>query len=189
MKYGKLQSFLFGILIALIFILSIGFIFYGDAFSIDLVRNELRDFGVWSPIVFICLYAILVIFFPSTPFMALAGILFGFKFGFAYSLIGGIISSIFLFGVSRILGQRWADSILRNKYLTPLGKYNKRLERGAIIDLIIMRVLPVIPFNVLNIIMGISRIKLLPYIIGTVIGLIPSHIVAVYAGNLISLFF
>lgn len=189
MNSGKLQRFLFGLLIALLIIAAIGFLFFGDNFSIEIVRTELQSFGVWAPLIFILLYAILVIFFPSTPFMALAGILFGFKYGLIYTLIGGTLSSLILFAISRKLGQSWVDSILRNKYLKPLNKYNKRLERGGVSDLIFLRILPVLPFNVLNILMGVSRISVSTYIFGTVIGLIPSHIVAVYAGNIISLIF
>ena len=189
MNSGKLQRFLFGLLIALLIAAAIGFLFFGDDFSVDILRSEIQSFGVWAPLVFILLYALLVIFFPSTPFMALAGILFGFKYGLIYTLVGGTLSSLVLFGISRTLGQSWVDSILRNKYLKPLKKYNARLERGGFADLVILRILPVMPFNVLNILMGVSRMSLSTYITGTIIGLIPSHIVVVYAGNVISFIF
>lgn len=189
MKSGKLQRFLFALLIALLIAASIGFLFFGENFSLEIIRTELQSFGVWAPIVFICLYALLVIFFPSTPFMALAGILFGFKYGLLYTLIGGTISSIISFSLSRKLGQTWVESILRNKYLGPLKKYNARLARGGIWDLVVLRIIPVLPFNILNILMGVSKIKYSHYLIGTLIGLIPSHIVAVYAGNIIAFIF
>jgi uncharacterized membrane protein YdjX (TVP38/TMEM64 family) len=45
------------------------------------------------------------------------------------------------------------------------------------------------PFNVLNILMGVSRISAQEYIVGTVFGLIPSNVIVVYAGTFIAKIF
>ena len=42
------------------------------------------------------------------------------------------------------------------------------------------------PFNVLNILMGVSKIKTQDYLIGTLFGLIPSNVLAVYFGYLMT---
>lgn len=117
--------------------------------------------------------------------MAIAGILFGFKYGLIYTIIGGFLSAIIVFAISRILGKGRADIFLQHKYLKLLEGYNKRLGEGAIWDLIIFRVTPIMPFNILNILMGISRIKTQDFVIGTILGLIPSNILTVYLGILI----
>jgi uncharacterized membrane protein YdjX (TVP38/TMEM64 family) len=70
-----------------------------------------------------------------------------------------------------------------------LGKYNVRLERGGVLDLLILRALPIMPFNILNVLMGVSKITIESYIIGTVLGLIPSNLFAVYLGTLIAKIF
>jgi uncharacterized membrane protein YdjX (TVP38/TMEM64 family) len=117
--------------------------------------------------------------------MALAGILFGFKEGVLYTVIGGLLSSLLVFGISRKLGKEIIDETLKKRHLNLLVKYDKRLERGGIWDLAILRMIPIMPFNVLNLIMGVSKIKTKDYLFGTLLGLIPSIILTVYFGHLL----
>ncbi len=186
MIWRKLQNIFFiGFLVLIISSLFIYQVF-GNNFDLTEIKEYLKHFGIWAPIIFILLYMIGTIFIPSTPLMALAGILFGFKYGIAYTMIGGILSSLLVFFVSRKLGQEKIENILENKHLKYLRKYNKRLGTGAIGDLIILRILPIMPFNILNILMGVSKIKTQDYLIGTILGLIPSKIITVYFGSIIT---
>lgn len=189
MKWHKLQKLISILFLTLIIAGLLLYLVLGENFEFEIVREYLREFGIWAPLVFVVLYTIGTIFIPSTPFMAAAGILFGFKYGLLYTIIGGFLSSILMFAIARWLGKDKIEKILKNKYLKYLSKYNKRLESGGSWDLIILRALPIMPFNVLNILMGVSRIKKSEYVIGTLIGLIPSNIIAVYFGNIISKIF
>ncbi len=184
----KWQTFRKWAFVFFVFLIITSFILYlilKDSFSVENVRNVISNFGIWAPVFFILLFAIGTAFIPSTPFMAVAGILFGFKYGLIYSFTGGILSSIVTFAISRNLGREWVETVLQKSYMKKLDGYNRRLAEGAIYDLIILRVFPFMPFNVLNILMGISRISTSDYIIGTTIGLIPSKIIAVYAGTIL----
>ena len=162
---------------------------YGKNLDLEQLRQYIKDFGIWSPLVFILIFAVATIFVPSTPFMAIAGILFGFKYGLLYTIIGCFISAELVFYISRKLGKEKVEQALEKQYLKPLKKYNVRLESGGVGDLIILRIIPFVPFNVLNILMGVSKINNKNYITGTFIGLIPSNIVGVYIGSFITLFF
>lgn len=186
MKWQKLQKTVFIVFLVLVIGLLFIYEIFGDNFGLDQIRQYLKDFGIWAPLVFLVIYTFGTIFIPSTPFMAIAGILFGFKYGLIYTLIGGFLSSVIVFTFSRKLGKEKVENILENKYLKPLGKYNERLESGGAWDLVILRIVPIMPFNVLNILMGVSRIKTGDYVIGTMLGLIPSNILTVYFGNIIS---
>ncbi len=189
MKWQKLQRIISVIFLVLVIVSLLLYAIFGDSFDLGKLREYLKNFGIWAPLIFIILYIFATIFIPSTPFMAVAGILFGFKYGLLYTIIGGFFSSIFMFTVARQLGKTQVDKILKYKYMKYLDKYNKRLESGGTWDLIILRALPIMPFNVLNILMGVSRIKKSEYVIGTTIGLIPSNVLAVYFGNVISKLF
>jgi len=159
---------------------------YADGFDLEQIRPYLKDFSIWAPVIFIVLYTLIAIFIPSTPLMAIAGVLFGFKYGLLYTTIGGILSSVLVFFIARKLGKEWAENILEHRYLKPLEKYNRRLESGGVWDLIVLRIMPIMPFNALNILMGVSRIKTADYVIGTLLGLVPSNIVVVYFGSFIT---
>lgn len=189
MKWEKLQRAIFIVFLILVIGSLLAYHIFQEDLGIEIVRQYLKGFGVWTPLVFIALYVFGTIFIPSTPFMAAAGILFGFKYGLIYSLIGGFVSSLLVFAISRKLGKEKMENILRHRYLKHLNQYNKRLGSGATIDLIVLRILPVMPFNVLNILMGVSKIKTGEYILGSIIGLIPSNILTVYFGNVVSKIF
>lgn len=189
LEWQKLRKVSFAFFILLIFF-CIGLYFsYKDRVSIEEFRLIIKNFGILAPVIFIAIFVFATIFIPSTPFLAIAGILFGFRFGFVYTLIGSFLSAMIVFLISRKLGKDWADDILQNKYMKKLDEYNKKLEQGAIYDLIIFRILPIMPLNVLNILMGISRIGIRDYIIGTIIGLIPSNIIGVYFGEILTKIF
>lgn len=189
MGWQKLQR----IILVVFLILIVGSLFFyqvsSDSINLETIRQHLKNFGIWTPLIFIIFYTLSIIFIPSTPLMIIAGILFGFKYGFIYTVIGGFTSSVIVFNLSRKLGKEWVESILEHKYLKYINEYNKRLERGAVWDLIILRITPIMPLNALNILMGVSRIKTEEYIIGTIIGLVPGNIVVVYFGNVISKIF
>ncbi len=188
-QFEKWRQIAFVIFLVLIIF---GFVIYKtaeDEIGLSDFQNTARNLGLWAPIAFIIFYTLGVIFLPSTPFMMLAGLLFGFKLGFFYTLIGSFLSANLVFEISRHLGKDWVESILQKKYLRKLGNYNERLEQGAVWDLVILRILPIMPFNVLNILMGVSRISLYNYNLGSALGLLPSILLSVYFGNLLTKIF
>jgi uncharacterized membrane protein YdjX (TVP38/TMEM64 family) len=118
--------------------------------------------------------------------MLIAGILFGFVYGFVYIFIGGVLSSIIVFIVSRKLGREWVEKILEHRYFVYLNGHNKKLENGSIWSIMVLRMTPIMPFSALSILMGVSRIKTGNYIIGTAVGFLPTAVLTVYLGTLIS---
>lgn len=185
MESMRWQRLVFMVFILIIIGSLLLYLAFDDNISLEQIRQNLNEFGIWAPLVFIAFYTIGAIFIPSTPFMALAGILFGFKYGLLYTMIAGLLSSTLVFWISRRLGKDQVEKILENRYFRYLNDYNKRLEKGPIWDLIILRMLPIMPSNALSILMGVSRIKTTDYIIGTLVGLIPSNILTVYLGSFI----
>ena len=175
----------------LVLVVGLFFLFQILGYDIDSesIRQYVKDFGIWAPLIFIILYALGAFFIPATPFMIAAGILFGFKYGLIYTIISGLLSSTIVFVVSRKLGKEWIEKILEHRYMRHLNEYNKRLETGAIWDIMLLRITPIMPFNALNILMGVSKVKTRDYILGSLIGLIPSNILTVYIGTFITKIF
>jgi len=188
-KWQTLQKWIFVVFICLVTSSIVLYLSFADEISVETLRQNIKNFGIWSPIIFIAIYTLGTIFIPSTPFMATAGILFGFKYGLLYTVIGGFLSSVIVFSLARLFGKQWVDNILENKYLKMVGNYNKRLESGGLLDLMVLRMAPIMPFNILNIIMGVSRIKMETYILGTLLGLAPSNVLSVYFGTFLTKFF
>ena len=189
MKWQKLQKVVFVVFLVLTISLFLLFQILGYDIDSEGIRQYLKDFGVWAPIVFIILYTLGTFFIPATPFMIAAGILFGFKYGLIYTIISGFFSSTIVFYISRKLGKEWVENILEHRYLKHLNEYNKRLETGAILDIMILRMTPIMTFNALNVLMGVSRITTRDYIVGTVLGLIPTNVLTVYLGTFVTKIF
>jgi uncharacterized membrane protein YdjX (TVP38/TMEM64 family) len=189
MNWQKLQRLAFVTFLILIVVLFVLFKIFGHDTDLEGLRWYIKDFGIWAPLIFIVLYILGTFFIPSTPFMLAAGILFGFKYGLLYTAIGSLLSAATVFYISRKLGKDWVEKILEHRYLKHLHEYNKRLETGAIWDIILLRVTPIMPFNALNILLGVSRVKMRDYIIGTAFGLLPTSILTVYLGVFVTKIF
>lgn len=189
MYWPKLQRIIFVSFIVLIIGMFLLFEILGYNIDSENIRIYLKEFGIWAPIVFIMLYTLGTFFIPATPFMIAAGILFGFKYGLLYTIISGLLSSTVVFITSRKFGKEWVEKILEHRYLRHLNEYNQRLETGAIWDIMLLRMTPIMPFNALNILMGVSRAKTKDYIMGTLLGLIPSNVLTVYIGAFLTKIF
>ena len=120
-RWQKTKKVVFAVFLILIAVSLFLFETVGGNVSLNQLRDYLNSFGIWAPVIFILLYTLGTIFIPSTPFMAIAGILFGFKYGLLYTIIGGFLSSIIVFTISRILGKDRVDIFLEHKYLKLLG--------------------------------------------------------------------
>lgn len=109
--------------------------------------------------------------FPFIPFALLAGmntLLFGWKLGFALSLIGSLLGSMLSFGLSRTLGQEWA----RPK-LAKLGKWAKLSEGKNFYLIVLARLIPILPAAAVNYAAGLSPMKFTSFFWATLIGKIP----------------
>lgn len=183
---SKIRIFLFlAFLIAVItglFVYSL----WGDEIPITEIRNYIRTSNL-TPIAFITIYAVLSVFIPTTPLMAIAGVLFGFYYGLIYSIVGGIISSSGIFLISRHLGRSFVEKLIESKATIQsfFQKYGDRIARRGFLTAMILRMTPIMPFNILGFLMGVSKVGFLDYIFGTVVGLVPSHLLTVYFGVLI----
>jgi len=173
--------------IAFVVIMIAGLLAYsmwGDKLPIKEIKNFVKSSDL-APWIFIFLYIALSVFLPTTPMMAVGGIVFGFWFGFLYTTIAGFVSSVFTFFLARILGRSFVGSLLEHKGSLILEKYDGKMRKHGITTVVVLRIMPIMPFNVLNLLMGISKVSFKNYVAGTVVGLIPSNILAVYFGSLV----
>jgi len=123
------------------------------------VRNWVRSFGVWAPLVFFALQFVQVIIspIPGSVTTIAGGMLFGFFYGFVLSLAAVFLGSIaaFLLGKSfgRPLVERIAGKSVVDKYMTSVSSRQR-------IVLIMMFLLPFFPDDLLCLIAGLSAMRL-----------------------------
>jgi phosphatidylserine/phosphatidylglycerophosphate/cardiolipin synthase-like enzyme/uncharacterized membrane protein YdjX (TVP38/TMEM64 family) len=89
--------------------------------------------------------------------------------GFVYALTGSVLSSIVMYAIGRIAGK---DAVRRIAG-TRLGRLQRQISRHGLLSVLIVRVFPVAPFTVVNLVAGASQVRLRDFILGTFIGMGP----------------
>ncbi len=123
-----------------------------------------------------------LLFFPGTPLTLLSGATLGLFWGSVVSLIGNILGATAAFFVSRYFLQKYVIKTILSKY-PKISEYEKRFSTHGLETVILLRLIPLFPFNILNYLLGVTRVTNKDYILGTVIGIIPGTIAFVYFGQ------
>lgn len=139
----------------------------------------IQSFGVWAPIIYLLMFAILPIFFFPVPILAVAGgIAFGFVEGSLLTFFGAAINCYLMFIISRRFGREWVRSYLQRK-MKP--EHHERIfgvsDEKLMMSLVILRLIPLVPYNMINYGYGLTNISLSKYMIASVLGIIPGTIV------------
>lgn len=147
--------------------------------ALDWVAN----LGLWGPIVFLVLYLLVCVFFvPGSVLTLGAGALFGVVKGAILVSISATLGATAAFLVGRYLARDWvARKIEKNPKFRAIDK--AVAEEGWKIVLL-TRLSPIFPFNLLNYAFGLTRIRLREYVLASWIGTMPGTILYVYIGSL-----
>lgn len=159
-----------------------------DAFNFEAVkerRGALLDIAAAHPVLgvagFTALYAAAVaLSLPiATVLTLLGGFLFGRWLGTVAIVIGATAGAAILFLIARsTLGDA-----LRDKAGPLYNKIAANMEHNAVGYMLFMRLVPVFPFFLVNIVPALFNVRLMPYILTTFIGIIPGTFVYANVGR------
>ena len=107
---------------------------------------------------------------PVTLVIGVTAIVFGPMVGFVYSLTGATLSASLGYGIGHLLGHR----VVRRPASSGIDRLSFHLGRNGVVAVIVVRMLPIAPFTVVNMLAGASHISLRHFVIGTAIGMAPS---------------
>lgn len=152
-----------------------------------ILRNALQwidNLGTVGAIAFIALYIIATIaFLPGSILTLGAGVVFGIFWGSVYVLIGATLGATGAFLVGRYLARGWvAKKIAEHQKFAAI---DRAVGREGLKIVLLTRLSPIFPFNLLNYAFGITGVSFKDYFIGSV-GMIPGTIMYVYIGSLAS---
>ncbi len=138
--------------------------------------------GVWGPIVFIGGYvAAAVAFAPASILTLAAGAIFGIVQGTMYVFVAATLGSALAFLVARYVARGWVER--RFAKHPRFMAIDRAIEREGRKIVFLVRLSPVFPYNVLNYLLGLTRIGFRDYLLGC-IGMIPGTLLYVYYGKL-----
>jgi uncharacterized membrane protein YdjX (TVP38/TMEM64 family) len=150
-----------------------------------ILRNALLwidSLGTVGVIAFIALYIIATVaFLPGSILTLGAGVVFGVVWGSLYVFIGATLGATAAFLVGRYLARGWvAEKIVDNQKFAAI---DRAVGKEGLKIVLLTRLSPIFPFNLLNYAFGITGVSLQDYFIGS-IGMIPGTIMYVYIGSL-----
>jgi uncharacterized membrane protein YdjX (TVP38/TMEM64 family) len=136
------------------------------------IQQFVTSFGPWAPLIFAILYvAASPIPFVSTVLSATAGLLFGTVRGALYTVVIATLSALVPFTIARRLGREWVESKLKGKRFDEI--YERSGGSGGFLFIMLMRMVPVLPWEVQNYVAGLSKIRVPTFLLATLLGIIP----------------
>jgi uncharacterized membrane protein YdjX (TVP38/TMEM64 family) len=132
-------------------------------------------------LVYIVLYCLQTTFsLPGAAIFTLAGgFLFGSFLGTLYVNIAATSGATLGFLAARYLLRDWVERKFGNR----LGPIQEGFAKNAFSYLLTLRLIPIFPFFLVNLVSGLTRIKVGTYIVATAIGIIPGSFVYANAGR------
>jgi uncharacterized membrane protein YdjX (TVP38/TMEM64 family) len=145
---------------------------------------QLRDWatsvGPWFPLAFLATHIVVTVLpFPRTVFTLAAGLLFGPVLGVTLAVAASTASAVIALVLVRAAG--WQLSrLVRHQAVETL---DTRLRDRGWVAVMSLRLIPAVPFSVLNYAVGASAVRVLPYTLATVAGLLPGTAAVVILGD------
>lgn len=142
--------------------------------SLIAVAQRIDDMP-FTPLIVIAFYTLAGLLIPITLLIAVTGIVFGPLYGALYAIVGSVATAVFTYLIGRWIGR---DTVRR--YLgARVNRLSRRIAKRGILAMAIIRILPVAPFTVVNVIAGASHIGLRDYMLGTALGMSPGIVLTV----------
>lgn len=137
-----------------------------------LLVDELNMAGMLGIGLFIVAHVVAaVVGIPGTILVVAGGAVYGFWAGTLWSVMGATLGAIAAFLVSRYLFHHWFEQHFGQ---SPVLTFLKRMmQHNALSCVLVIRLTPISPFNVMNFCFGLSPIDLKSYSLGTVLGIVP----------------
>jgi phospholipase D1/2 len=140
-------------------------------------HNRLSFLGVGAVLGAFCLATLL--FVPVNFVIAATGALFGPFLGLLYALAGALLAAGLSFAVGRALGRRWVRRLASRR----INAVNKRLNQHGLLAMTVLRLLPIAPFTVVNLVAGASEIRTRHYLLGSLFGMAPGVVLITLFGD------
>lgn len=149
----------------------------------DAVRDRIdgvADSGWRGVAVFVVLYALAtVLLVPGSATTITAGVVYGIVPGAMVAVAGATVGSTVAYAIARGAGRGAAEAVVAPH----IPRVEAWLADRQFRSILVMRLLPVVPFNVFNYAAGLTPVRPRPYIAGTVLGLVPGALLLAAVGS------
>ena len=109
---------------------------------------------------------------PLMMLIAATGIVFGPWLGMLYSLLGATLSAVFVYGIGRKVGRDAVRRVAGRR----INDLSRRIAKRGLLAMLFVRIVPVAPFSIINLVAGTSHLRFRDFLLGTILGLLPGTI-------------
>jgi uncharacterized membrane protein YdjX (TVP38/TMEM64 family) len=134
------------------------------------IAETVEGFGAAAPIAGIVVYAVLSsLIVPGSLLSVAAGVLFGPLMGTVVAVVGGFLGAMISFYAARFVLQDTVQRLSGER----LGKLDDWVADYGILAFAYVRIIPAMPYSVVNFGAGASSVRTRDYALGSALGLIP----------------
>ncbi|SAK94327.1 VTT domain-containing protein [Caballeronia ptereochthonis] len=144
----------------------------GDYVNLKSLTNATRhvDALPLAPLWIIAGYVVAAVMsVPITLLIATTGIVFGASWGGVYAFFGTMVAA----AVSYSLGSWLGRDAVRKLAGARVNRLSERVAKRGVVAVVVLRLLPVAPFSIVNLVAGASHIRMRDFMIGTMLGMGP----------------
>lgn len=136
--------------------------------------------GIWAPLIYIALYTVATILvLPSTALNLTGGAIFGPWLGTLWTSVAAIIAAVVAFAFTRTVGRDVITQRLAGRWQA----MDAEIRQGGLFYMFAIRLLPIIPYGLVNFAAGLTSIRFRDYLLGTVLGTVPGILPFVMLGS------
>lgn len=139
--------------------------------------------GPWGVVVFVVAYAVATVaFVPGSLLTLAAGVIFSVVQGTAFVFIGAVLGSAGAFLIARYVARPLVERRIRG--MPRFARLDRAVGARGRRIVLLLRLSPVLPYNLLNYALGLTRVRFTDYLLASV-GMLPGTLLYVYSGSLI----
>lgn len=147
--------------------------------SLEQIRSLVDDAGWPGNVGFVVAYALITLTpVPKNVVSIAAGAIWGVGFGTLQVYLGALIGAALAFGVGRTLGRDAVERFTGAR----VERIDAMLRRRGLLSIIGVRLIPVLPFTVINYTASLTAVRRRDYALGTALGIIPGTLAYVAVG-------
>ena len=180
------KAFLLAIVVGLVvvyFLFDLGQYLDLDYFALQQEKIQVyRDsFPIRTAVIFFVLY--ILVTGLSLPGAAIATLIGGAIFGLLWGTVLVSFASVIGASCAFLISRHILRDTIQNRYGERLRTINKGIEKDGAVYLFTLRMVPIFPFFVINLVMGLTPMRLATYFVISQIGMLPGTVVYVNAGT------
>ncbi|WP_214852576.1 MULTISPECIES: TVP38/TMEM64 family protein [unclassified Exiguobacterium] len=146
-----------------------------EQFDIQALSDWVRNQGLTGMLLYVLAYTVRpLVFFPASLLTVFGGYTYGPWLGTLLDVIGAGTGGLLSFWIARMLGRRGVEKLIGKGKLNVL---DERIATNGFLVVLIVRLIPLFPFDAISYASGLSKIRFKQFAIANYIGIIPGAFV------------